>query len=306
MTGCRLAVKNLRKRYGALEAVRDVSFEVSQGEIVGLLGPNGAGKTSTLECVIGLRRPDGGSIEICGIDALVEPERVKQQIGAQLQATALQDKITPREAIALFGAFYEKPAKVEELIERFALGEKADATFDSLSEGQKQRLALALAVVNNPQVLFLDEPTSGLDPQSRRELHGVIQRMRADGRTVLMTTHYIEEAQQLCDRIAIIDHGRIIASDTPEALIGRAKTLPRITFQTAKPLEAARVETLTGARGAEWKIDRGRLQTSSVSQTVIELVKLLDAQQNELVDLHISKPSLEDVFIELTGSSLRD
>src|SRR5205823_2326083 len=153
---------------------------------------------------------------------------------------------------------------------------------------------------------FLDEPTSGLDPQSRRELHGVIQRMRAEGRTVLMTTHYIEEAQQLCDRIAIIDHGRIIASDTPDALIGRAKTLPRITFQTAKPLEAARVQTLTGAVGAEWKIDRGRLQTSSVSQTVIELVKLLDAQQNELVDLHISKPSLEDVFIELTGSSLRD
>src|SRR4051812_8750418 len=169
-------IQGLRKRYGDFEAVRGVSFEVAEGEILGLLGPNGAGKTSTLECVIGLRRPDGGSVHICGMDALAEPERVKQRIGAQLQATALQDKITPREAIGLFGAFYEKPAGVEELIERFALGEKADSPFDSLSGGQKQRLALALAVVNEPQVLFLDEPTSGLDPQSRRELHAVIQR----------------------------------------------------------------------------------------------------------------------------------
>jgi ABC-2 type transport system ATP-binding protein len=240
------------------------------------------------------------------MDALAEPERVKQRIGAQLQATALQDKITPREAIGLFGAFYEKAARVEDLIERFALGEKADAPFDSLSGGQKQRLALALAVVNEPQVLFLDEPTSGLDPQSRRELHGVIQRMRGEGRTILMTTHYIEEAQQLCDRIAIIDQGRIIANDTPDALIGRAKTLSRIAFRTSRPLEAERVKRLVGATEVVWEVDRGGLRTGSVGQTVIELVKLVEGQGNELVDLHISKPSLEDVFIEMTGSSLRD
>ena len=205
-----LIVQSLQKRYGDYEAVRGVSCDIAEGEILGLLGPNGAGKTSTLECVIGLRRPDAGTIRMCGIDALAEPEKVKQLLGAQLQATALQDKITPREAIGLFGAFYENPAKADDLIERFSLSEKADSPFDSLSGGQWQRLGLALAFVNNPRVLFLDEPTTGLDPQSRRELHGSIEKMKADGHTVLLTTHYIEEAHQLCDRIAIIDHGRII------------------------------------------------------------------------------------------------
>src|SRR5205085_6072103 len=154
-----ITVHDLRKRYGEIEAVRGVSFDVAEGEILGLLGPNGAGKTSTLECVIGLRRPDAGSIHICGVDALAHPDRVKQQVGAQLQATALQDKITPREAIGLFASFYENPAGVGELLERFQLAEKADAAFDTLSGGQRQRLALALAFVNQPRVLFLDEPT---------------------------------------------------------------------------------------------------------------------------------------------------
>jgi ABC-2 type transport system ATP-binding protein len=302
----KLIVRDLKKSYGGREAVRGISFEVAEGEILGLLGPNGAGKTSTLECVIGLRRADGGSIQLCGIDALAEPEAVKELIGAQLQATALQDKITPREAISLFRSFYGKPAGTADLIERFSLTEKADAPFDSLSGGQKQRLALALAFVNNPQVLFLDEPTSGLDPQSRRELHGSIEKMRADGRTVLLTTHYIEEAHQLCDRIAIVDQGKIIATGTPDELIAHAKALPRISFQTAKPIDTAMLRSLPGVESVDWKGDRGVLKTRNVSQSVIELVKLLDGRQNELVDLHIAKPSLEDVFIELTGSSLRD
>jgi ABC-2 type transport system ATP-binding protein len=302
----KVIVQNLKKRYGDHEAVRGVDFEVAEGEILGMLGPNGAGKTTTLECVIGLRRPDAGSIRLCGIDAIAEPEKVKQFIGAQLQATALQDKITPREAISLFAAFYEKPAKADDLIERFSLHEKADEPFDSLSGGQKQRLALALAFVNDPQVLFLDEPTTGLDPQSRRELHGAIEKMRHDGRTVLLTTHYIEEAHQLCDRIAIVDHGKIIATGTPEELIGRAKSMSRIALQTSKPMEKHQLTALPGVQEAEWNTDRGRLKTNNVSQTVIELVKLLDAQRNELIDLHIGKPSLEDVFIELTGTSLRD
>ena len=302
----KVLVRNLKKSYGKYEAVRGVDFEVGEGEILGLLGPNGAGKTSTLECVIGLRRPDAGTIQLCGIDALAEPEKVKELIGAQLQATALQDKITPREAIKLFAAFYAKPAKADDLIERFSLAEKADAPFDSLSGGQKQRLALALAFVNNPQILFLDEPTTGLDPQSRRELHVSIEKMRRDGRTILLTTHYIEEAHQLCDRIAIIDHGRIIATNTPDGLIAAAKTLPCISLQTARPLDAPRVQGLTGARDVDWKIDRGQIKTADVSRCVIELVKLIEAQGNELVDLQIRKPSLEDVFIELTGTSLRD
>jgi ABC-2 type transport system ATP-binding protein len=306
MSAAPVIVRDLRKRYGDFEAVRGVSFEVAEGEILGLLGPNGAGKTSAVECVIGLRRPDAGQIRLCGVDALAEPERVKQHLGAQLQATALQDKITPREAINLFRAFYDQPAPTEELIERFSLAEKADAPFDSLSGGQRQRLALALAFVNRPQVLFLDEPTTGLDPQSRRELHESIRRMRTEGKTVLMTTHYIEEAHELCDRIAVIDGGRIIATDTPAGLIANSKTLPIIQLQTDRAVEGEAIGRLSGVGSVDWQGNRGTFKTGQVGLTLVELVKLLEARGAEIVDLQVHKPTLEDVFIELTGSSLRE
>ena len=206
----------------------------------------------------------------------------------------------------MFGAFYDNPVDADRLIERFSLEEKANSPFDSLSGGQKQRLALALAFVNDPQVLFLDEPTTGLDPQSRRELHGSIEAMKRDGRTVLLTTHYIEEAHRLCDRIAIIDHGRIIATGSPDELIAGAKATPAIVLQTTRTIDGELLRSLPGIQGLEWTLDRGELKTASISRTMIELVKLLDAQKIELVDLHIHKPSLEDVFIELTGTSLRD
>jgi ABC-2 type transport system ATP-binding protein len=302
----KILVQNLLKRYGPVEALRGVSFEVPDGQIFGLLGPNGAGKTTTLECVIGLRQPDSGSIHVCGIDALADPDGVKQKLGAQLQATALQDKITPREALKLFGSFYKKQADIDSLIERFSLTEKADASFDSLSGGQKQRLALALAFVNEPEVLFLDEPTTGLDPQSRRELHASILRMREDGHTVLLTTHYIEEAEKLCDRLAIIDHGRIIATGTPRELIERSKALPQITVRTARPLTIEQVRSLSVVEQAVEGTEGLQLRTRNVSRAVIEAVNLLETQGNELLDLQIHRPSLEDVFIELTGSSLRD
>src|SRR5689334_1014317 len=304
-----LVVKDLVKRYGEVEAVRGVSFAVAEGEIFGLLGPNGAGKTTTVECVVGLRRPDGGTVRLCGIDALTRPGDVKRRIGVALQSTALQDKITPREALRLFGAFYADRAEPDELIERFALAEKADAPFDSLSGGQQQRLALALAFVNRPDVLFLDEPTTGLDPQSRRDLHASIQQMRRDGRTVLLTTHYIEEAHLLCDRIAIVDHGKVVASGRPDELIAGARSLHRVSVQTAAPLEGADLEvlrSLPAVENVEADGERVQLRTGRASQTVIDLVRLLDAKGNALVDLHIHKPSLEDVFIELTGSRLRD
>ncbi len=301
-------VRDLVKRYGNVEAVRGVSFEVGAGEIFGMLGPNGAGKTSTLECVIGLREPDGGSIQVCGLDAKTHPTEVKRKLGAQLQSTALQDKITPREALRLFGSFYANPAEPQALIDRFSLGEKADATFDSLSGGQKQRLALALAFVNRPEVVFLDEPTTGLDPQSRRELHKLIEQVRSEGHTVVLTTHYIEEAEQLCDRIAIIDRGKVIASGTPRELVGSSKSEPRIVVRTARPLEQSLLAALSAVseagpvrEGEGWE-----LRTTNVSQTAIELVQLVQKQENELLDLHVMKPSLEDVFIELTGSRLRD
>ncbi len=302
----KLVVRDLVKRYGEFEAVRGVSFDVAEGEIFGLLGPNGAGKTSTVECVVGLRQADGGSIELCGIDALHFPDRVKQKIGVALQSTALQDKITPREAISLFGAFYEKSATTESLIQRFSLQEKADAPFDSLSGGQRQRLALALAFVNEPEVLFLDEPTTGLDPQSRRDLHADIVKMRAEGRTVVLTTHYIEEAHALCDRVAIVDHGKVIAIGKPDELIANSKATLSVIVQAARPLDAQRLAALPTVQHVEARNGRAVLKTGNVSQTVIDVVRSLDETGNELVDIAIHRPSLEDVFIELTGTSLRE
>ncbi|HYG73980.1 MAG TPA: ABC transporter ATP-binding protein [Planctomycetota bacterium] len=302
----KVVVKELTKSYGAVQAVRGVSFEINDGEIFGLLGPNGAGKTSTLECVIGLREPDGGSIEICGLDAIRNAKEVKQRLGAVLQATYLQDKITPVEALRLFGSFYRRTAKIDDLLERFQLREKAHAYFETLSGGQRQRLAIALAVLNEPEFLLLDEPTAGLDPQSRRELHSVIRQMRSEGRTVLLTTHYIEEAEQLCDRIAIIDHGKVIACGTPRDLISKAQALPRIVLHAARPLDGARLKSLACVQSVENNNGSCVISTAKVSDSVIDLVKYLETERNELLDLHIQKPSLEDVFIELTGRKLRD
>ncbi|HZQ41481.1 MAG TPA: ABC transporter ATP-binding protein [Rhizomicrobium sp.] len=214
-----LAVHALARRYGAVRAVDGISFEVAAGEVFGLLGPNGAGKTTTLESILGLVRPDAGRIEIEG-DADPAPGRAK--IGAVLQATGLPDKITPREALAVFGAFYPAPLDPQTLLERFGLAEKANAAFDSLSGGQKQRLALALAFAGNPRLLLLDEPTTGLDPQMRREVQDHIAAMRKEGRAVLLATHDMAEVERLCDRIAVIARGRIVATGAPRDLIAKA------------------------------------------------------------------------------------
>lgn len=302
----KIVVTDLVKRYGPVEAVKGVGFEVAEGEIFGLLGPNGAGKTSTVECTIGLRQPDGGSVRLCGIDPAAAPDEVKRRIGAALQSTALQDQITPREALRLFGAFYQKRVDAEALIARFSLGEKADAQFHSLSGGQKQRLALALAFVNEPEILFLDEPTAGLDPQSRRELHQAILGMKKEGRTVLLTTHYIEEAHTLCDRIGIIDHGKIIALGTPAELIARSQAQPRIAISTARPVDPAAWRKLASVQEVSGAGCEVEIKTAAVGRAVAEIAQFLDAEKNELLDLHVRRPSLEDVFIELTGTSLRD
>jgi ABC-2 type transport system ATP-binding protein len=233
-----ITVKGLSRRYGAVRAADGISFDVAAGEIFGLLGPNGAGKTTVLECILGLIRPDEGRIEICGIDARNAPRQARAKIGAVLQATGLQDKITPREALDLFAAFYSAPLKSDALLPRFGLVEKADAVFETLSGGQKQRLALALAFVGNPQALLLDEPTTGLDPQIRREVQGHIRGMKDNGRAILLTTHDMDEAEQLCDRIAVIAGGKIVASGTPRELIAgsRAATLEDVILAlTVKP-----------------------------------------------------------------------
>jgi len=302
----KLVVTNLEKSYGSVQAVRGVSFSVAEGEIFGLLGPNGAGKTTTLECVVGLRRPDGGSIQLCGIDALEQPEAVKQIVGVALQSTFLQDKITPREALHLFGSFYSHRVPADQLLQRFSLQEKANAPFDSLSGGQKQRLAIALAFVNEPQVLFLDEPTTGLDPQSRRELHHAIGQMRQEGRTVLLTTHYIEEAHALCDRIAIVDHGTVIAEGKPDDLIAKSHAGQHVSVRTARPMDVSQLRAMQNVSSVEAADGAMELKTANAGQVVIDLVRMIETQGNQIIDLQIRRPSLEDVFIELTGSKLRE
>src|SRR5688500_2032775 len=274
----KVIVRDLHKRYGGVHAAQGVSFEIQDGEIFGLLGPNGSGKTTTLECTIGLRQPGTGDIEVCGLDARRRPEAVKQRIGAVLQTIALQDKITPREALSLFASFYRNTVAPDRLIERFALGEKADAPFDTLSGGQRQRLAVALAFVNDPELVFLDEPTTGLDPQSRRELHAEIARMKQDGRTVLLTTHYIEEAEQLCDRIAIIDRGRIIASGPPRSLIAASTVMQTVALTTARPVDHALLASVPGVEDLVCEDGTARFRTATISHTIASLMRLLDEQ----------------------------
>jgi ABC-2 type transport system ATP-binding protein len=300
----KVIVRNLHKQYGDVRAAQGVSFEIQDGEIFGLLGPNGSGKTTTLECVIGLRQPDSGDIEVCGMDARRAPQAVKQKIGAVLQTIALQDKITPREALTLFASFYRESTAPAGLLQRFALTEKADAHFDTLSGGQRQRLAVALAFVNNPELIFLDEPTTGLDPQSRRELHAEIAQMKRDGHTVLLTTHYIDEAEQLCDRIAIIDRGRIIASGPPRSLIAESTAMQSVSLTTVSPLDPAWLSAVPGIDDLVYEDARIRFRTVTTRETIAALMQLLNERGVELTDLQVRKATLEDVFIALTGDSL--
>ena len=295
-----VVVRDLRKSYDGVEAVRGVSFAITPGEIFGLLGPNGAGKTTTVECLVGLREPDGGELEVCGLDARRHPHAVKQKIGVALQTTSLQDKITPLEALRLFGAFYENRADPAELLARFGLTEKATAHVDTLSGGQRQRLALALAFVNRPELVVLDEPTTGLDPQSRRELHASIRQMKRDGYTVLFTTHYLDEAEALCDRVAIIDQGRIAATGTPHELMAQSPALQTVTLRTTAPLAHQLVADLPGVQELSGEDRELRFQTATPTATLAALLRLLEARHMEVIDLHVRKASLEDVFLALT------
>jgi ABC-2 type transport system ATP-binding protein len=296
----RVLVRDLRKRYGSVDAANGVSFDVAAGETFGLLGPNGAGKTTTVECVLGLRAPDGGQIEICGIDARRRPREVKERIGAALQTSAVQDKLTPREALALFGSFYRRHAEPQALLDRFGLAEKADEPSETLSGGQQQRLALALAFVNTPDVVFLDEPTSGLDPQSRRELHREIARMKSEGHTVLLTTHAMDEAERLCDRLAIIDRGRIVATGTPRDLIAGSAALQTVSVIAAVAVPPTLVERLPGVTDVVCDGREARFRCAEAGAVVADLTAALLAQGIGIVELHVSKATLEDVFLQVT------
>ena len=301
-----LQVENLVKRYGDVEAVRGVSFNVEEGEVFGLLGPNGAGKTTTVEILEGLRDPDGGRVSVCGLDPQRESDALKHEIGAALQSTSLPDKLRVMEAIRLFASFYKRGRKPEELLKRFGLEEKRNTFYNQLSGGQKQRLALAMALVNDPKVIFLDEPTAGLDPQVRREIYDVIEELRREKKTILMTTHYIEEAERLCDRVAIVDFGKVIALGTPRELKAHSGGATRIEVRLSKPETNGALTNLEGVADAREVGGTYVLHSKRPPQTIVSLVKHLAAGGNELVSLEIATPSLEDVFIEMTGRRLRD
>jgi ABC-2 type transport system ATP-binding protein len=306
MNGPILQVENLVKRYGDVQAVRGVSFNVEEGEVFGLLGPNGAGKTSTVEIMEGLRTADSGRVSVCGLDPQKNPQELKHQIGAALQSTSLPDKLRVIEALRLFASFYRRHRSPEELLKRFGLEEKRNTFYNQLSGGQKQRLALAMALVNDPKVLFFDEPTAGLDPQVRREIYDIIEELRREKKTIVMTTHYIEEAERLCDRVAIVDHGTVIALGTPRELKERSGDKTRLEVRLSRPEPQEILKNLEGVSECRILGDSYILQCQRPPQAIVSLVKHLESTGNELISLEIATPSLEDVFIELTGRRLRD
>ena len=306
MTSPIIDVHNLTKSYGDVHAIQGVSFSVQEGEVFGLLGPNGAGKTSTVEILEGLRPADGGTVTVCGLNPQTHSDALKQEIGAVLQATALPDKIRVGEALAMFGSFYQRHRDSAPLLKRFGLEEKRNAFYGQLSGGQKQRLALAMSLVNEPKVLFLDEPTTGLDPQVRREIYDIIEELKREKKTILLTTHYIEEAEKLCDRVAIVDQGKVIAQGTPRELKQSSAGTTRIELRLARPEADGALLKLDGVSDCVLADGAYVMHSTRVPQTIVALVKYLEAQGNELSGLDISAPSLEDVFLELTGRRLRD
>jgi len=301
-------VRGLRKSYGDFEAIKGIDFEVRSGEVFGLLGPNGAGKTSTIEILEGLRPRSDGEVKVLDLDPDRQKKELKDRIGACLQATNLPDKITVREALDFFGSLYSRKADTNALLKRLQLEEKKDAGYATLSGGQKQRLALALALINDPQLLFLDEPTTGLDPQVRLEIRDLIQELRADNRTILMTTHYIEEAERLCDRVAVIDAGQIIALGRPRDLQEKSANQSAIEIRLNQPLRDSALPSWPESVRSIVSDDRRGITVYSKrpARTLVEIVKWIDSQGLELDDIHLNRPTLEDVFIELTGKKLRD
>ncbi len=303
-----VSVRGLRKSYGGFEAVKGIDFFVRAGEVFGLLGPNGAGKTTTVEILEGLRARTAGEVRVLGFDPDAQRNQLKDRIGVALQSTNLPDRITVGEALYLFSSFYSRSVDAPALLERLQLTEKRNAYYSRLSGGQKQRLALAMALINDPQMLFLDEPSAGLDPQARLEIHTLISGFRAENRTVLLTTHYIEEAERVCDRIAIIDEGRIVAVGTPEEI--RARTLGHavITVVCDEPAGNGPPLLPPDAHKITLSPDARTLTviSSHPARSLVELVKWIDQQGIGLSDVHIKRPSLEDVFIELTGKMLRE
>ncbi|HJR58430.1 MAG TPA: ABC transporter ATP-binding protein [Vicinamibacterales bacterium] len=298
-------VAALRKTYGRTVAVDEVSFEVQPGEIFGLIGPNGAGKTTTMECVEGLRAPDRGIISVLGLDPAREARALQARIGVQLQEAQLQKRIKVREAVALWASLYRTPADGDRLIEQLGLGDKRNAWFMTLSGGQKQRLFIALALINDPELVFLDELTTGLDPQARRTIWDLVRGIRQRGKTVLLTTHLMEEAERLCDRVAIIDHGRIVDVGTPAELVRRHCPERTVFVTTDNPAAVERFRSIPQIQSVE--SNGSHLTIRGVGDDLVtQVIQCLAEHGMRVIDFRSETPTLEDVFLRLTGHTIRD
>jgi ABC-2 type transport system ATP-binding protein len=304
-----LAINDLHKSYGTVHAVVGLDLRVATGECFGLLGPNGAGKTTTIEICEGLTDADRGDVEVLGRHWERDEKELRQRLGIQLQETQLEDKLTVRETVRLFRSFYDRGRGVDEVIDLVQLEEKRDARVGKLSGGQKQRLALACAIVGDPELVFLDEPTTGLDPQSRRQLWELIGRFRSEGRTVVLTTHYMDEAERLCDRVAIVDHGKVIALDSPRSLIATLGAEHVVTFsldEGALPLSELELRSLNGVTGTRVNGSQYELTASELRLAIPALLSFLEQRRLRLAELTTHSATLEDVFVSLTGRHLRE
>jgi ABC-2 type transport system ATP-binding protein len=294
-----IEVSGLHKEYGPKVAVDDVSFTVEAGEIFGILGPNGAGKTTSVECITGLRKPDGGRISVLGLDPQRDHDELRQQVGVQLQDGQLPDKLRVREALELYASFYSQPADADELIKRLGLDDRRDTAFEKLSGGQKQRLSVALALIGTPRVAVLDELTAGLDPAARREVWGLISEIRDTGVTIVLVTHFMEEAERLCDRLAVIDHGRVIATDTPSGLAGRAGGEQYIRFTASGPLEEDDLSILPEVHSVRREGDQ--FAVAGDEEALQAVMGVLIRRGIIARHLRLEQASLDDAFVALTG-----
>ncbi len=297
-----ITVDHLHKTYGRTVAVEDLSFEVEEGEIFGILGPNGAGKTTTVECVQGLRHADGGTIRVLGLDPMTEAAELRQRIGSQLQDSALPGRMRVAESLDLFSAFARNPVDSDQLLTRWRLQEQRDQAFDSLSGGQRQRLFIALAFVNSPELVFLDELTQGLDPQARRATWELIREIRQDGTTVVLVTHFMDEAEHLCDRVAVVDDGRVIALDSPQGLIDGLGLQSVVRFTTPEP-DLSWVERLDVVESLTRRGDT--VEVRGTGPVLALVASELVAHGIVPLDLRVDRPTVEDAFLDLTGRKIR-
>lgn len=298
-TEAAITVSHLRKTYGATVAVDDVSFSVAEGEIFGILGPNGAGKSTTVECVIGLRTPDAGVIRVMGLNPLVDRAGLHAIVGVQLQASVLPARLKVSEILELFHSFYQQPADLAEIVDSLDLAEKRNEYYRSLSGGLRQRLSVALALVGNPRVAVLDEMTTGLDPQARRDTWALIEGVRHRGVTIILVTHYMDEAERLCDRVALVDRGRVVAIDTPEGLADRAGVAKRVRFVPSAPFDDGLLTGLPGVRNVEH--DGEHVIVTGSGELANAVILALAAAGVTATGLHLDSANLEDAFVQMTG-----